>query len=117
MTAAQPLTGFAFPMITVKHYGPTNYRAGRFVATLRQYDGATDTAPIKARAEVSDQSEEGSSSVLMSVAVACWDRYRATLVDTLGFQDDDPRVMVPFELPSGFTGYAVVPAYMVTVTA
>ena len=42
ITAAQPLTGYAFPLIAVKYQGPTNARGSRYVATLRRYEGMTD---------------------------------------------------------------------------
>ena len=107
MTGAQPLTGYAFPLIVVKHHGPTNYRAGRFVATLKRWEGMSGTVTL-ARASVSDQSEEASSTVRMAVAVACWENYQSDPARV--YVDDEPTILIPIDLWDGTSGYAVMPS-------
>ena len=112
-TLTDSLVGFAFPLIVVKYHGATNYRGSRFVATLKRYEGMTDGTVRLASASASYDYGTNASKQRLYLARACWSKH----LNAHDTGSEDVPVFVPVDMPNGDTGYAVVPAHVLGVSA
>jgi hypothetical protein len=110
------LVGYAFPLIVVKYYGPTDARGSRYVATLKRYGGMSEGTVIESRRSAPFRYDMGTSEQSMALVRECWARYIAPGRDGKA-TDDVARVFVPCDMANGDTGYVVVPASVLTVSA